>query len=77
MPGGSTESPAEPTLRVKYPWRLMQVAVLNGVNLNMLGQRDPAMYGNVTLTQLETMVYGWAKELHATARCWHRSCIAQ
>ena len=48
----------------------MQVAVLNGVNLNMLGQRDPAMYGNVTLTQLETMVYGWAKELHASARCW-------
>jgi 3-dehydroquinate dehydratase-2 len=48
----------------------MQVAVLNGVNLNMLGQRDRAMYGNVTLTQLETMVYGWAKELHATARCW-------
>jgi 3-dehydroquinate dehydratase II len=48
----------------------MQVAVLNGVNLNMLGQRDPAMYGTVTLSQLETMVYGWGKELHATVRCW-------
>ena len=48
----------------------MQVAVLNGVNLNMLGQRDPVMYGTFTLAQLETMVYGWAKELHATARCW-------
>jgi len=48
----------------------MQVAVLNGVNLNMLGQRDPEMYGTVTLAQLETMVYGWAKDLHATARCW-------
>jgi len=55
---------------VKYPWRLMQVAVLNGVNLNMLGRRDPKMYGTVTLAQLETMVYGWAKDLHATARCW-------
>ena len=48
----------------------MQVAVLNGVNLNMLGQRDPAMYGTVTLAQLETMIYAWAKELRATARCW-------
>ena len=48
----------------------MQVAVLNGVNLNMLGQRDPAMYGTLTLAQLETMVYGWAKDLRATARCW-------
>ena len=48
----------------------MQVTVLNGVNLNMLGQRDPEMYGTVTLAQLETMIYGWAKDLHATARCW-------
>jgi 3-dehydroquinate dehydratase-2 len=48
----------------------MQVAVLNGVNLNMLGKRDPAMYGTVTLAQLETMVYRWAQELKATVRCW-------
>lgn len=48
----------------------MQVAVLNGVNLNMLGQRDRATYGTITLAQLETMIYGWAKELRATARCW-------
>jgi 3-dehydroquinate dehydratase-2 len=36
----------------------------------MLGKRDPSMYGTVTLAQLETMVYGWAQELKATARCW-------
>jgi 3-dehydroquinate dehydratase II len=47
----------------------MQVAVLNGVNLNMLGRRDPAVYGTFTLAQLETMVYGWAQELKANARC--------
>jgi 3-dehydroquinate dehydratase-2 len=48
----------------------MQVAVLNGVNLNMLGKRDPAVYGTVTLAQLETQVYHWAQQLHASARCW-------
>jgi 3-dehydroquinate dehydratase-2 len=47
----------------------MQVAVLNGVNLNMLGKRDPAMYGTVTINELETMVYRWARELNANARC--------
>ena len=41
----------------------MQVSVLNGVNLNMLGRRDPDQYGTVTLAQLETMIYGWARDL--------------
>ena len=41
----------------------MQVSVLNGVNLNMLGSRDPEQYGTVTLAQLETMIYGWARDL--------------
>ena len=49
----------------------MQVAVLNGVNLNMLGRRDPAQYGTLTLSQLETQIYEWALELNMTVRCWH------
>jgi 3-dehydroquinate dehydratase-2 len=48
----------------------MQVAVLNGVNLSMLGRRDPDQYGTTTLTQLETMIYDRAKELNLTVRCW-------
>jgi 3-dehydroquinate dehydratase-2 len=48
----------------------MQVAVLNGVNLSMLGRRDPEQYGTTTLTQLETMIYDRAKELNLTVRCW-------
>jgi len=47
----------------------MQVSVLNGVNLNMLGRRDPDQYGTVTLAQLETMIYGWARDLRVTVRC--------
>ena len=48
----------------------MQVAVLNGVNMNMLGQRDPELYGSLTLDQLETQIYQWASQLNLTARCW-------
>jgi 3-dehydroquinate dehydratase-2 len=48
----------------------VQIAILNGVNLNMLGKRDPEVYGSTTLSQLETLIYGWASELAVTARCW-------
>ena len=49
----------------------MQVLVLNGVNLDMLGQRDPAIYGGLSIDELETQIYSWAHELELTARCLH------
>jgi 3-dehydroquinate dehydratase-2 len=49
----------------------MQVAVLNGVNLDALADRDPDVYGGLSLDELETRIYGWAKELGLTARCMH------
>ena len=48
----------------------MQVAVLNGVNLDVLGERDPELYGGLTLGELETRIYAWARELGFTARCF-------
>ena len=47
----------------------MQVIVLNGVNLDMLAQRDPTVYGGLSLSELETRIYGWAQELSLTVRC--------
>jgi 3-dehydroquinate dehydratase-2 len=47
----------------------VQVAVLNGVNLDVLDRRDPVLYGGVSLNDLETQIYAWAKELGCTARC--------
>ena len=47
----------------------MQVAVLNGANLNVLERRDPKLYGGISLNDLETKIYAWAKELGCTARC--------
>ena len=47
----------------------MQVLVLNGVNLDMLGRRDPKTYGNVSINELETRIYEWAHDLSLTVRC--------
>lgn len=43
--------------------------MLNGANLDALGDRDPALYGGLSLGELETRIYAWAKELGLTARC--------
>ena len=47
----------------------MQILVLNGANLDTLARRDPAIYGGLSLNELETKVYSWAHALDITARC--------
>jgi 3-dehydroquinate dehydratase-2 len=47
----------------------MRVAVLNGVNLDVLDRRDPELYGGVGLAELEGRIYQWSKELECTTRC--------
>ena len=47
----------------------MRVAVLNGVNLDVLHRRDPKLYGGISLNQLETRIYNWALELQLQAEC--------
>lgn len=47
----------------------MRVEVLNGVNLDMLGRRDPAIYGDLTLRELESRIYQWGNELGLRVRC--------
>jgi 3-dehydroquinate dehydratase-2 len=46
----------------------MRVDVLNGVNLDELGRRDPATYGGMTFRELETQVYAWGKQLGMAVR---------
>jgi len=47
----------------------VRVAVLNGVNLDVLERRDPSLYGGLSLNQLETRIYEWAKQLELSADC--------
>jgi len=47
----------------------VQVVVLNGANLNALAERDPALYGGMAYSELETRIYQWAKELGCSVRC--------
>ena len=47
----------------------MQVLVLNGVNLDMLGYRNAAIYGGLSLNELESQIYEWARALDLSVRC--------
>jgi 3-dehydroquinate dehydratase-2 len=40
-----------------------RVAVLHGVNFDILERRDPALYGGRSLSELETQIGRWAREL--------------
>ncbi|MGI8803595.1 MAG: type II 3-dehydroquinate dehydratase [Solirubrobacteraceae bacterium] len=45
-----------------------RIEVMHGVNLNMLGRRDPALYGTQTLAGLERRVSEFAHELGLEVR---------
>jgi 3-dehydroquinate dehydratase-2 len=48
-----------------------RIEVMHGVNLDQLGRRDPAHYGNLTLEGLEAMIRSMADELGLQTRFFH------
>ena len=49
----------------------MKILMLSGANLNMLGKRDPAHYGNDTLVQLQDKVCAYAAARGVKVVCAH------
>ena len=41
----------------------MKILIINGVNMNMLGVREPEKYGSMTLKDLEKDLYAYSFEL--------------
>jgi 3-dehydroquinate dehydratase-2 len=50
----------------------VRIAVLNGPNLNLLGTREPAVYGRDTMAELEARVSARAAEL-GVALVWRQT----
>ena len=48
---------------------MKKILVVNGPNLNMLGIREPEIYGDVSYRDLVKMIEGWALELGLETEC--------
>ena len=42
----------------------MKVLIINGPNINFLGIREVSLYGKVTYSELEKLLYAWGEELN-------------
>lgn len=47
----------------------MKILVLHGPNLNLTGTREPDVYGNVTLEEIDARLVALGKELGAQVTC--------
>jgi 3-dehydroquinate dehydratase-2 len=47
----------------------MRIAVLNGVNLDVVGRRDSEIYGGLSIRQLESRIFEWATQLELNVKC--------
>ena len=48
----------------------MKILVINGPNINMLGIREPGIYGNQNYQVLLTLIDEWANELDCDVECF-------
>ncbi|ABE46383.1 type II 3-dehydroquinate dehydratase [Polaromonas sp. JS666] len=55
----------------------MKVLMLNGINLNMFGKRDPKQYGTITLDEINARLTTLGKELGAEVECFQTNSEAE
>ena len=48
----------------------MKFLVLNGINLNMFGKRDPKQYGTTTLAEIDAQLVALGQELGVQVECF-------
>ncbi len=49
---------------------MVKILVLNGINLNMFGKRDPATYGTATLDDINSACVSLGKDLSVDVSCY-------
>ena len=52
----------------------MKILMLNGINLNMFGKRDPAQYGTTTLAEIDDRLRMLGSELGAEIISFQTNC---
>jgi 3-dehydroquinate dehydratase II len=55
----------------------MNIIVINGPNLNMLGRREPAVYGNVSYDELVKQILQWSDSLGVSVRVFQSNSEGQ
>ncbi|HKK51477.1 MAG TPA: type II 3-dehydroquinate dehydratase, partial [Myxococcota bacterium] len=49
--------------------KVVRILVLHGPNLNLLGRREPEVYGHRTLAEIDAELESWAKERGVELDC--------
>lgn len=49
---------------------MKKILIINGPNINMLGIREPDIYGKNTYNDLTEMIKGWSEELGCETECF-------
>ena len=47
----------------------MKILVLHGPNLNLLGTREPGVYGRASLAEIDAQLVSWARQRGISLRC--------
>ena len=53
---------------------MTSILVLHGPNLNLLGTREPEVYGRETLAAIDALIADHAKRLGVHLRCYQSNC---